>query len=102
MHWKTFCLPAAASLKAGGLPLGLAHKVRLRHAVAAGQPVLILQGALDRQVSAFGHPRHEALVDAVHPSGEGRALSLVEALLGVERAGVDAAVGDVGPHAAAR
>jgi predicted homoserine dehydrogenase-like protein len=31
--------PAAASLREGGLPLGLAHKVRLRNAVAAGQPV---------------------------------------------------------------
>jgi predicted homoserine dehydrogenase-like protein len=31
--------PAAASLREGGLPLGLAHHVRLRHAVAAGQPV---------------------------------------------------------------
>lgn len=30
---------AAQSLREGGLPLGLAHKVRLRHAVAAGQPV---------------------------------------------------------------
>jgi predicted homoserine dehydrogenase-like protein len=30
---------AAASLADGGLPLGLAHKVRLRRAVAAGQPV---------------------------------------------------------------
>lgn len=30
---------AAASLKDGGLPLGLAHKVRLKRAVAAGQPV---------------------------------------------------------------
>ena len=31
--------PAAQSLREGGLPLGLAHHVRLRHAVAAGQPV---------------------------------------------------------------
>jgi predicted homoserine dehydrogenase-like protein len=31
--------PAAQSLREGGLPLGLAHKVRLRNAVAAGQPV---------------------------------------------------------------
>jgi predicted homoserine dehydrogenase-like protein len=31
--------PAAASLREGGLPLGLAHQVRLRHAVPAGQPV---------------------------------------------------------------
>ena len=31
--------PAARSLRDGGLPLGLAHKVRLMRAVAAGQPV---------------------------------------------------------------
>jgi predicted homoserine dehydrogenase-like protein len=32
-------LPAAQSLQAGGLPLGLAHKVRLARPVAAGQAV---------------------------------------------------------------
>jgi predicted homoserine dehydrogenase-like protein len=32
-------LPAAESLRLGGLPLGLAHKVKLRRSVAAGQPV---------------------------------------------------------------
>jgi predicted homoserine dehydrogenase-like protein len=32
-------LPAAESLRLGGLPLGLAHKVRLKNAVAAGQPM---------------------------------------------------------------
>jgi len=32
-------LPAEESLSLGGLPLGLAHKVRLKRAVAAGQPV---------------------------------------------------------------
>ena len=32
-------LPASESLRLGGLPLGLAHKVRLKHAVGAGQPV---------------------------------------------------------------
>jgi len=32
-------LPAAQSLRLGGLPLGLAHKVRLKQAVSAGQPV---------------------------------------------------------------
>jgi predicted homoserine dehydrogenase-like protein len=32
-------LPASESLRLGGLPLGLAHKVTLKHAVAAGQPV---------------------------------------------------------------
>jgi len=32
-------LPAAESLRVGGLPLGLAHKVKLKRAVAAGQAV---------------------------------------------------------------
>jgi predicted homoserine dehydrogenase-like protein len=32
-------LPAAESLRLGGLPLGLAHKVKLTRAVAAGQAV---------------------------------------------------------------
>ncbi len=32
-------MPAAQSLRVGGLPLGLAHKLRLRQSVPAGQPV---------------------------------------------------------------
>ena len=32
-------MPAVASLHLGGLPLGLAHKVRLRNAVGVGNPV---------------------------------------------------------------
>lgn len=32
-------LPASDSVALGGLPLGLAHQIRLRHAVAAHQPV---------------------------------------------------------------
>ena len=32
-------LPAATSLRLGGLPLGLAHHVRLERAISAGQPV---------------------------------------------------------------
>ena len=32
-------MPAAESLRLGGLPLGLAHHIRLRHAVGAGQIV---------------------------------------------------------------
>jgi predicted homoserine dehydrogenase-like protein len=32
-------MPAADSLKAGGLPIGLAHKVKLIKNVAAGKPV---------------------------------------------------------------
>jgi predicted homoserine dehydrogenase-like protein len=33
-------MPAKASLKAGALPLGLAHKVKLKNPVKAGKPVL--------------------------------------------------------------
>jgi predicted homoserine dehydrogenase-like protein len=33
-------MPAKASLRAGALPLGLAHKVKLRNPVKAGKPVL--------------------------------------------------------------
>jgi predicted homoserine dehydrogenase-like protein len=32
-------MPAAASLKAGALPIGLAHKVRLKHDIAHGAVV---------------------------------------------------------------
>jgi predicted homoserine dehydrogenase-like protein len=32
-------LPAADSLRLGGLPIGLAHKVKLKHPVAQGKPV---------------------------------------------------------------
>src|SRR5215468_12713236 len=32
-------MPAADSLRLGGLPIGLAHDVRLRHPVQAGTPV---------------------------------------------------------------
>ena len=31
--------PAATSLKIGGLPIGLAHKVKLRRNIAVNQPV---------------------------------------------------------------
>jgi predicted homoserine dehydrogenase-like protein len=40
-------LPAAESLRAGGLPLGLAHKVRLTRPVAAGEPVRWSDVAID-------------------------------------------------------
>ncbi|UCG99041.1 MAG: Gfo/Idh/MocA family oxidoreductase [Burkholderiales bacterium] len=40
-------LPAAESLRIGGLPLGLAHHVKLRHAVAAGQPVRWVDVSID-------------------------------------------------------
>jgi predicted homoserine dehydrogenase-like protein len=32
-------MPASASLKLGGLPLGLAHGVKLKNSLKAGEPV---------------------------------------------------------------
>ncbi|WP_374442905.1 NAD(P)H-dependent oxidoreductase [Stella sp.] len=40
-------MPAAASLAAGGLPLGLAHGVRLKRPIAAGRPVGWADVAID-------------------------------------------------------
>ena len=40
-------MPAAASLRLGGLPLGLAHKVRLLNPVAAGHAVRWADVAID-------------------------------------------------------
>lgn len=40
-------MPAAASLKLGGLPIGLAHGVTLKNAVRAGQPVSWADVAFD-------------------------------------------------------
>jgi predicted homoserine dehydrogenase-like protein len=45
-------MPAAESLRIGGLPLGLAHKVRLRHAIAAGQPVRWTDVEIDEDLPA--------------------------------------------------
>jgi predicted homoserine dehydrogenase-like protein len=45
-------MPADASLKAGALPLGLAHRVRLLHPVAAGQPVRWADVAADEGLLA--------------------------------------------------
>jgi len=45
-------MPAADSLAAGGLPLGLAHGVRLKRAVAAGRPVGWADVAIDAGVEA--------------------------------------------------
>ncbi|HWA12303.1 MAG TPA: SAF domain-containing protein [Burkholderiales bacterium] len=63
-------MPAEASLKAGALPLGLAHGVRLLHPVAAGQPVRwadvaadegLLAVKLRRQMEGqFAAPVHKA------------------------------------------
>lgn len=41
-------MPAADSLAAGGLPIGLAHRVRLTQPVAAGQPVRCSDVAIDQ------------------------------------------------------
>ena len=40
-------MPAAASLKLGGLPIGLAHGVTLKNAVKTGQPVSWADVAFD-------------------------------------------------------
>jgi predicted homoserine dehydrogenase-like protein len=45
-------MPATESLRIGGLPLGLAHKVRLRHAIAAGQPVRWTDVEIDEELPA--------------------------------------------------
>jgi predicted homoserine dehydrogenase-like protein len=45
-------MPAAASLNIGALPLGLAHGVKVLHAVAAGQPVRWKDVAIDESAQA--------------------------------------------------
>lgn len=45
-------MPAAESLRLGGLPLGLAHNVRLKTAVKAGAPVLWRDVAVDENAEA--------------------------------------------------
>ncbi len=47
-------LPAATSLQRGGLPLGLAHKVRLLRPVAQGQCLAWDDVAIDAGTSAYG------------------------------------------------
>jgi predicted homoserine dehydrogenase-like protein len=45
-------MPAAESLRLGALPLGLAHKVTLRHAIAGGQPVRWTDVEIDEDLPA--------------------------------------------------
>jgi predicted homoserine dehydrogenase-like protein len=45
-------MPAAESLRIGGLPLGLAHRAPLRHAIAAGQPVRWVDVEIDEDLPA--------------------------------------------------
>jgi predicted homoserine dehydrogenase-like protein len=45
-------MPASDSLKAGGLPIGLAHKVKLVKDVAAGRPVAWADVAIDEAAEA--------------------------------------------------
>ncbi len=45
-------MPASDSLKAGGLPIGLAHKVKLLKDVAAGRPVSWADVAIDEGAEA--------------------------------------------------
>ena len=50
-------MPAAASLRAGGLPIGLAHGLVLQRPVAAGQPVSWDDVAFDEAVQAIAFRR---------------------------------------------
>jgi predicted homoserine dehydrogenase-like protein len=45
-------MPAAESLRIGALPLGLAHKVTLRHAIPGGQPVRWTDVEIDEDLPA--------------------------------------------------
>jgi hypothetical protein len=45
-------MPARVSLAAYGLPIGLAHRVELRRAVAAGAPLRMSDVALDESEPA--------------------------------------------------
>jgi predicted homoserine dehydrogenase-like protein len=45
-------MPAGESLRIGGLPLGLAHDVKLTRPVAAGQPVCWGDVAVDESLTA--------------------------------------------------
>jgi len=45
-------MPARDSLAVGGLPIGLAHKVKLKHNVPAGQPLKWMDVEIDQQALA--------------------------------------------------
>jgi predicted homoserine dehydrogenase-like protein len=45
-------MPAAAASQLGGLPLGLAHNVRLKNPVKRGQPVRWADAAVDETALA--------------------------------------------------
>ena len=44
--------PAASSLKIGGLPIGLAHRVKLKHSIAANQPITWQDVEVDETMEA--------------------------------------------------
>jgi len=46
-------LPAATSVQIGGLPLGLAHQVKLVRAVKKGQSLCCADGAIDHNTQAY-------------------------------------------------
>jgi predicted homoserine dehydrogenase-like protein len=50
-------MPAAASLALGGLPLGLAHHVKLLRPVASGEPVKWTDVAVDESDAAVRYRR---------------------------------------------
>ncbi len=45
--------PAQASVAAGYLPLGLAHNVKLKHAIADGEPVRFEDVEIDETTTAY-------------------------------------------------
>lgn len=62
-------MPAIESLRLGGLPLGLAHRVRLRSAIAAGQPVRWDDVEIDERqpAAAFRREMERAFAQGARP-----------------------------------
>jgi hypothetical protein len=65
-------MPATDSLAVGGLPLGLAHGVKLKRAVKAGQPVSWSDVAFDAGNEAVKFRREMEKVFAPKPAGKAR------------------------------
>jgi predicted homoserine dehydrogenase-like protein len=59
-------MPAQESLRIGALPLGLAHGVKLRNAVAAGQPVRWIDVQVDDANPAVRLRREMETMFALH------------------------------------
>ena len=61
-------LPAEASLRLGGLPIGLAHSVKLTRAVKAGQAVTWADVAMDEKDDVVAFRRAMERRFAPHPA----------------------------------